>query len=229
MLEENLNEGEGENLNPEAVTEANANDDVEALKRQISNSERGVQKVIQDKKNLEKAMDELGKVADEPAHLVDLYESDPEVAKIILKKYYDNQDIESFKESIGYQVDLSDPETVKRHIEKEAERRLAQRRVEDAKAAFVNRLEMTAEEKKAFDAAFEERTQLKSFKPDDVEKHLEKAYREIADEDQIRNLRSQETVARSMATGNGGQAGKSEPKRKDPLSSEISDFLKKFS
>ena len=34
-------------------------------------------------------MDELGKIAEDNTYLVELYESNPDVAKLILDKYYD--------------------------------------------------------------------------------------------------------------------------------------------
>ena len=60
---------------------------------------------------------------------------------------------------------------------------------------------MTPEEKKNFEEALEERKQLKSFKSSDIEKHLEKAYREISDDSEtLKTLKTQETIAKNMAT-----------------------------
>lgn len=230
MAEETLIEGEGEGLNPEAEKKTTYTaEEVEAIRKELaSNSEKGVQKVIHEKKLLEATIAEIGKVAEDQSYLVTLHEKNPEVARKILEQYYDGQSIDSFKQSIGYEEDFSDPETVKRHIERETERRLEAKALEDAKSAFVKKLEMGEDEKKAFEEAFEERRQMKSFKVSDVEKHLEKAYREIADEDQTRKLSSATTMAKSMATGNGNASGgKSEPKA-DPAMSEISEFLKKY-
>lgn len=231
MAEETLNQGEGETLNSEAETKTTYTaEEVEAMKKELSsNSERGVQKVISEKKALEMTLDEIGKVAEDPAYLVSLHDSKPEVARIILNKYYDGKDIEDFKESIGYQVDFSDPETVKKHIEREAERKIQYKITEDAKSEFIKRLGIEGDELKAFEGAFDERKQLKSFNSTDIQKHLEKAYREIADENQIAKLKNQETIANVMATGEGGSKSGNDQKKADPLKGEISSFLSKFS
>lgn len=230
MAEETLNQEEGEALNLDATKTTYTAEEVEALKKEMaSNSEKGVQKVIHEKKMLESVLSEIGKVAEDNSHLVALYESNPEVARVILDRYYDGQDIESFKQSIGYEEDYNDPEVRKRLIEREAQRKIEAKALDDAKDAFAKKLEMDADERKAFEEAFEERRQLKSFKVSDVEKHLEKAYLEIADEGQAKKLSAQEKAAQSMATGSGSGAGSDKPsKKEDPLTSEISDFLKKF-
>lgn len=65
-------------------------EEIDAItKKMQSDSEKGVQKLIKEKKTFERAMDELGKVAEDNTYLVELYESNPDVAKLILDKYYD--------------------------------------------------------------------------------------------------------------------------------------------
>lgn len=60
---------------------------------------------------------------------------------------------------------------------------------------------MSEKEKKDFEEAFEERRQLKSFKIDDLEKQLTKAYREISDNTEVlKNLKTQEVIGKAMAT-----------------------------
>lgn len=90
---------------------------------------------------------------------------------------------------------------------------------------FIEKLKMTDKEKKDFEEALDERKQLKSFRSSDIEKHLEKAYREISDNTEVlKTLKSQETIAKAMVTGEG--KGGSEPQKKSGLQNEISDFLK---
>lgn len=231
MAEETVLNAEGDSLNREEAENKSTYtaEEVEALRKELaSNSDRGVQKILGKQKVLETVLDEIGMVAEDPTYLVDLHERNPEVARVILQKYYDGQDIEQFKTSIDYQEDFSDPVTVKRHIEKEAERKLQIRTIEERKAQFIDRLGMDDTERKAFEEAFEERRALKSFSVDSIDKHLEKAYREIADEEQIRKLSAQETIGKSMATGNGGKAGSAGESKNDPLKSEISSFLSKY-
>ena len=56
---------------------------------------------------------------------------------------------------------------------------------------------MSEEEQNKFLEAFEERKQLKSFNLDEIDKHLEKAYREISDNPLPK---TQEIIARTQAT-----------------------------
>jgi hypothetical protein len=88
-------EGEALNVTAEAETKTTFTlEEVEAIKKEMqSNSEKGVQKVIAEKKEVERIATVLpkaiGKVAEDNAYLVELSESDPKLAKIILDEYYD--------------------------------------------------------------------------------------------------------------------------------------------
>jgi len=57
-------------------------------------------------------------VSENPEKLVDLYEEKPEVAQIILDKYYNSQSIEDFKEGIEYKADYTDPVQIQKQIDK---------------------------------------------------------------------------------------------------------------
>ena len=58
---------------------------------------------------------------------------------------------------------------------------------------------MSKDEEKAFEESFDERRQLKSFKIDDIEKQLEKAYRDIASDTRSDELRNNKEIAKSMS------------------------------
>ena len=143
----------------------------------------------------------VARVSKDSKNLVDIFETDPKTARIILDEYYDGKSIEDFKTSIGYKEDLSDPKVAERRISMEAQKRLDRMLVDKEKQAFIERLKMTTEEKTLFEEALAERMELKTFKAEDIDKHLEKAYREISDNTEIlKTIKSQETIARSMAT-----------------------------
>jgi hypothetical protein len=72
--------------------------------------------------------------------------------------------------------------------------------IEDKKLAFIDKLKMTDAEKKDFEEAFNERKQLKSFNLETIDKHFEKAYREVNDTVDFKTLNTQETIAKSLAT-----------------------------
>ena len=143
----------------------------------------------------------VGKVSENQAYLVECYENNPEVAQIILEKYYNGQSIEDFKKSIGYEIDYNDPATRKRYFELEAQKMAEEKLVDNSTEAFIEKLQMADKEKKDFLEALEERKQLKSFKANDIEKHLEKAYREISDNVEVlKTLKAQEAIAKTLAT-----------------------------
>lgn len=106
MSEETTEVGEGEIPSSEEVVEVSEVIETEArmytqeehdtiLKKKDSDTEKGVQKILSElkakerrEKALEMVLDEVGKVSENQAYLVECYESNPEVAQIILEKYY---------------------------------------------------------------------------------------------------------------------------------------------
>jgi hypothetical protein len=205
-------------------------EEVEALKKKMqSDYEKGVQKlhskIHAEKQTYEGVLEAINKVADDKAYLVECYESNPEVAKIILDKYYGGQDIDEYKTDIGYEIDYNDPKVRQKQIEKEAQKIADKKTIEKSKSDFIAKLKMDSEEQKKFDEAFEERKQLKSFNAKDIEKHLEKAYKEIADVN-TDNLKAQEVIAKTMATGTEKSSG--EMQKAKTGNSDIQNMLRLY-
>lgn len=185
------------------------------LKEKESNTEKGVQKLIREKKEAEQekkeaedffntTLSEIDKVASNKVRLIELYDENPKVAKIILEKYYDWQSIDEFKTSIWYEEDITDPRIIQKQIEEGARKLSEAKEVAREKKIFIEKLQMTPEETEKFEEAFAERMELKSFRVSDIEKHLEKAYREISDNtESLKAMKSQETIAKNMATWDG--------------------------
>lgn len=206
MTEDKVANGEDENLNSEGQDEDQKTsytaEEVEAIRKQMqSDSEKGVQKVISEKKAYEAAMREISKVADDDAYLIELYDTNPAAAKVILDTYYEWKTIDEYKESISYEEDLKDPKVIKKMVESEAKKLAEQNLIKDKKQEFIKKLKMSDEEIKSFEEAFEERTQLKTFSISNLEKHFEKAYRDVNDDSEaLKELKKQETIANAMAT-----------------------------
>ena len=196
---------------PEATAEEDVKttytaEEVEAMKKEMqSNSEKGVQKLIKEKKEADEiyqtVLSEISRVADDKTRLVELFDDNPKVAKVILEKYYDGNSIDEYKNSIGYTEDITDPKVIQKQIEEGARKLSESKEVAREKKSFIEKLQMTPEETEKFEEAFAERMELKSFRVSDVEKHLEKAYREISDDtESLKTMKSQETIAKNMAT-----------------------------
>lgn len=183
---------------PKTFTEAEVADMIEAEKRKLASaSEKWVQKVLKSKQNYEVALTELAYIADDNTHLINLAEDKPEVAKIILDKFYWGISLDDYKDQIGYEEDLSDPRVLEKKAEKLAEKKIQSKTISDKTNSFIDKLKMNENEKEKFLEAFEERKQLKSFNIDDIDKHLEKAYREISDNPLPK---TQEIIAKTQAT-----------------------------
>lgn len=239
MEDKNTEQREGENLNSndqnnDQKTTFTADEVAEIKKQMQSDSEKWVQKVIWEKKAYQQAMQNLSDISDDNSKLLDLYEENPAAAKIILDTYFDGQDIETFKESIWYKVDYTDPKTIEKLVEekakalKESEKKeMETQLIEKEKNAFINKLKMWKEESEKFNEAFEERMELRSFKVSDLTKHLEKAYKEIANDEQILELKKQEIIANSLATGD-WKIGKESKDRQKTQIERNSEYNKNF-
>ena len=202
-------------------------EEVEAMRKEMtSNSEKWVQKVISEKKTFERALKESWLVANDPARLVELYEEDPKAAQIILDEFFEWETIEDYKERIEYQEDYSDPKVLQSKIKKEAEKLAQNNLIETQKQNFIDKLKMSDEEKEAFEEAFEELKQLKSFNTKDLTKQFEKAYRLSNDnEEALKKLSNQEQIAKAMATWD-GKSITSKENKKNTAKEEVNDFLK---
>lgn len=201
-------EGEGKGLNSDNQEEAPKTtftlEEVEAMKKELqSNSDKGVQKVIAEKKLFADAMDEIKVISQDPKRLIDLADENPKVANIILEKYgYD--DIEAYKTAIEYEEDYNDPKIIQKKIKEEAKALAESEKIQTKKEEFIERLKMTDDEKKSFEESFNELRELKSFNSGDLTKQFEKAYRLSNDsEESARKLKASETIGKAMTIGDG--------------------------
>ena len=205
--EETLNlEEQGEEESPKTYTQ----EEVEEMRKKLqSDSEKWVQKVIAEKKLYERAFKESGNIAQDDSRLVEIFNEDPKLAQVILDEYFNGQSIDEYKESIGYQEDLTDPKVYEARLKADTEKAVAKKQLESEKKSFIAKLKMSDEEKEAFESQLEELTSLKSFKLENIEKTMEKAYRLIANEEDTKKLNTQKVIAETMATTKWGKQGKS--------------------
>lgn len=202
-------------------------EEVEALKKKMqSDSEKGVQKLLKTTRMLEEWYKVLDKNSDDANYLIEVYYDNPELAKVVLDKFYWWRSIEEYKEYFWLEEDPSDPKVLERRAEKKAQKILEQRTIQDKTNAFIDKLKMSEEEKEQFLEAFDERKQLKSFKLEDLEKHLEKAYKEIADDEAIKKLRQTEMIWKSISMQEWNKWGNSPKKVSDRNSEWNKNFLK---
>jgi len=221
---------DGENLdsNGEDQKTSYSLEEVEEMKKKWFDTDPGTQKLLQSKKTYETVLDEVWKVADDKKHLIDLYEDSPDVAKIILDRYYEWQSIEDFKTSINYKVDVADPKVIARMVQKEAKIMADTKLISEQKAEFITKLKMTDEEVKDFDEAFNERIQLKSFKLSNLDKHFEKAYRDVNDNtESLKEMKKQQAIAEAQASWD-GKGWKQVTGQKESTLKKNSNYNKSF-
>lgn len=231
---------EDENLNHETETEVweesqeptepktYSEEEVEAMKKELqSNSEKGVQKVIWEKKLYEKAYQELPKISNDDTRLVEISEEDPALAKKILEDHFDWMTIQEYKDSIDYKEDYSDPKKMEAKIQREAEKIARKKEVESEKKAFIKKLQMEWEELENFETELSDLLELKRYRNSDINKVFEKAYKLSADDESIKKLKNQEVIAKSMTSTKWGTA-KTKWTTKTQEAKEIADFIKKF-
>ena len=230
MAEEEKKVAEGEDLNWDK--DSYTKEEVEAIKKELSwNHEKWVQKLISEKKAFDEVFQHLGEVSDNPEALIALYEDKPDVAKIILDKYYDGKDIETFKKESNYKPDLTDPDVLDRLLEKKAQEKVEANLISDKKEAFMKKLKLSEEEIADFNEAFEDRRALKSFKLDNLEKVFERTYRDIdADAEALKDYKKTMAEAGVMASGkSNAQWGTSKPKSSlDKQREGVSALLNKY-
>ena len=206
MTEDKKKTWEDEGLNSEGQDKDKKTsytvEEVEKMKADmISAWNKWFSKIESEKKVLEKTIDEIAKIVEDKERLIELNDDDPAVAKIILDKYYDWQTIEEYKTSIDYKVDVSDPKVIERMVQKQAKEIAETKLISEKKADFIKRLKMTDEEVEEFEEAFKERTELKTFSVNNLEKHFEKAYRDVNDNTEaLKEMKKQEAIANTMAT-----------------------------
>lgn len=138
--------------------------------------------------------------------------------------------LSEYKKHIGYE-DVYDPKLVEKEVSIRVQKEIESKHINKVKEDFIKKLQMTDEEKEAFEDAFDERKSMKSFSIDNVEKHLEKAYREISDIDIIKRVEKDTIVANVIANqdSKSSSGDTSKPKtRTDRLLEEAEDFFKTY-
>lgn len=236
-MEEKEMNGEDENLNSNNANAWENQEDskkvftleeVEAMKKEMqSNSEKWVQKILWEQKLYKQSLKELSNIWQDAKRLVEIAEDNPRLAEIILEEYFDGESLEEYKERIWYTEDYTDPKIIQNKIKKEAEKLAENNLIQTQKQNFIDKLQMSDEEKKSFEEAFEELKQLKSFNTKDLTKQFEKAYRLSNDNDEaLKKLKSQEVIAKAMATWE-GKSSNWQKQDKNTIESQIERFKKK--
>jgi len=200
----------------------------EDYKQLQSAASKGTQKLIGRNKALYKAFDVLWDIAEDQSKLIEVYESEPEVAQVILEKYYEGKTIQEFAKDVLDQD--YEPTTQKEALSEEEIRQQVRDEIQSEEVqSYVGQLFEKAKLSKA-DAKkvleeFNDLAEGKKLTKEKARKYFQIAY-SIARK--VPNKDNKTKIAKKTSSwkGWGGWWGKSKGKGWDPFVQDSIDFLK---
>jgi len=214
MAEENKNTFTQEELNAQVQ---------EAIAKHQSDSEAGVQKLINEWKFKDRVLDWVGKVATDNEALITIFEWDEKVWQEILNKYYGGQTIEEYKESIWF---TEAPEKLNdKLINQRASKIYDDNKYSEVMDDFIEKMWLEWDQLQEFKSEMDERKEMKSYDPKKLKSYIKKSYRYVTGNswDEIDRIKSAKTISKTTSV----DAGKNKWDSKGTTSSqEVKDFLK---
>lgn len=170
-----------------------------------SNTEKGAQSLLWEKKKMEKAIETFKNVNADPEKLEALLNEDKELWQFILDKFYDGQSIDDIKNKKWPNID----EIV--------EQKLNQKEVDKKLSSVKDQLPDDLLEK--FNTEFEELTEGKKLTADNVQKYIKNALSNISDDSSLLD------TIKAGAVWNGGNT-KGRPTNEDRGAKSVLNHLK---
>lgn len=202
-----------------------------AYKELQSNIERGMQKVLKVSKErekkehlLERVLDEVWNVAQDQSHLIKISEKEPEVAQMILDRYYNGISIDDFEEQITGErkTPKLDPNKIKQEAKEEIRRELNDESVKKKLSKVIEKLWLKWEELKKFKSNYEELTEGKTISQDNVKRYIKLAHIETF---WMTPSDSERKIAQVMASW---WSSASSPSQKKGKEESMLDDMRKF-
>lgn len=170
-----------------------------------SNTEKGAQSLLWEKKKMEKAIETFKNVNADPEKLEALLNEDKELWQFILDKFYDGQSIDDIKNKKWPNID----EIV--------EQKLNQKEVDKKLSSVKDQLPDDLLEK--FNTEFEELTEGKKLTADNVQKYIKNALSNVSDDSTLLD------TIKAGAVWNGGNT-KGRPTNEDRGAKSVLNHLK---
>ena len=170
-----------------------------------SNTEKGAQSLLWEKKKMEKAIETFKNVNADPEKLEALLNEDKELWQFILDKFYDGQSIDDIKNKKWPNID----EIV--------EQKLNQKEVDKKLSSVKDQLPDDLLEK--FNTEFEELTEGKKLTADNVQKYIKNALSNVSDDSTLLD------TIKAGAVWNGGNT-KGRPTNEDRGTKSVLNHLK---
>jgi len=172
------------------------------------NTNKGVEKMGRQKNIYEKALDNVVAVAQNPAKLVEIYESEPEVAQKMLDKFYEWITLEEYKEQYAPDTKVApgaiDANAIIKMAEQKALEKVYQNEIWKSYKSFIKSAWLKESELDNFEKVYNDLTDGKALTPEKVEEYMTIAYRYVAP-----TWTSQATIeaAKAISTGNSSWGG----------------------
>lgn len=131
-----------------------------------SNSDRWVQKVLDEKRLSEKALKAIAEINWDNAKLVDLYETDPKLGNYLLQNVFNGASIDDFRDGGSWAKTITEDFDTKYQA----------KRIEETIEEVSSKLPKDVQEK--FDAEFKDLTEGKKLTKENVDKYIKMALRE---------------------------------------------------
>ena len=170
-----------------------------------SNTEKGAQSLLWEKKKMEKAIETFKNVNADPEKLEALLNEDKELWQFILDKFYDGQSIDDIKNKKWPNID----EIV--------EQKLNQKEVDKKLSSVKDQLPDDLLEK--FNTEFEELTEGKKLTADNIQKYIKNALSNVSDDSTLLD------TIKAGAVWNGGNT-KGRPTNEDRGAKSVLNHLK---
>ena len=170
-----------------------------------SNTEKGAQSLLWEKKKMEKAIETFKNVNADPEKLEALLNEDKELWQFILDKFYDGQSIDDIKNKKWPNID----EIV--------EQKLNQKEVDKKLSSVKDQLPDDLLEK--FNTEFEELTEGKKLTADNIQKYIKNALSNVSDDSTLLD------TIKAGAVWNGGNT-KGRPTNEDRGTKSVLNHLK---
>lgn len=142
-----------------------ANEEYKTLK---SNTERGAQQILEEKKLAEKSLKAIADINGDNEKLVELYDNDPKLGEYLLKTVFNGSSIDEFREG-GKQAKPTTEDFDTKYQKKRLEER-----IEEVSS------KLSPELKEKFDTEFKELTEGKKLTKESQEKYIKIALKEVS-------------------------------------------------
>lgn len=203
---------------------AKAQEKEEYAKKLESAQESWLQKLIDESKYNNLLRDEKNKLNKDKDYMIELAEKDEVLAQAVLDEYFPWMTIEEALKQVSPDAVVA-KKTIKpeRSVEDQIEEGIAKREIAKQKKDYLDKLNLSEDEKQLFEQEFADLTEWKKLSEANITKYLRFAFKEAVP--QREDLKKIEKDAYEMSMWQGGSMGKSSTNQHNALSDNIS-YLK---